>query len=109
MKRLKQREDRNGVTDTKDDKGRWALTALDEAINRLADRYDGTARHELFDGLRPFLTSNEPGSFAELAVRFGVTENALRVALYRLRRQFASILREVIAETGGREEKGTKT
>lgn len=78
---------------------RWALAALDAAMNRLAERYQRTARRKLFDELRPLLTGDEPASYAELSARLGATEGALRVAVHRLRRQFASSLREVIADT----------
>jgi RNA polymerase sigma factor (sigma-70 family) len=78
---------------------RWALAALDAAMHRLAERYQRTDRRKLFDELRPLLTGDEPASYAELSARLGATEGALRVAVHRLRKQFASSLREVIAET----------
>ncbi|HYN06009.1 MAG TPA: hypothetical protein VES67_01340 [Vicinamibacterales bacterium] len=78
---------------------RWALAAIDAAMTRLAARYEGSARRRMFDELRPLLTGDEPASYATLSSRLGATEGALRVAVHRLRRQFASSLREVIAET----------
>ena len=68
-------------------------------MHRLAERYQRTDRRKLFDELRPLLTGDEPASYAELSARLGATEGALRVAVHRLRKQFASSLREVIAET----------
>jgi RNA polymerase sigma factor (sigma-70 family) len=78
---------------------RWALAALDAALGRLARKYESTARRKLFEELRPLLTGDEPASYAELSARLGASEGALRVAVHRLRKQFASSLREVIAET----------
>ena len=78
---------------------RWALAAIDAAMTRLAARYEGSARRRMFEELRPLLTGDEPASYATLSNRLGATEGALRVAVHRLRRQFASSLREVIAET----------
>jgi RNA polymerase sigma-70 factor (ECF subfamily) len=78
---------------------RWALAAIDAAMNRLAGRYQGTARRQLFEELRPMLTGDEAVSYAVLSSRLGATEGALRVAVFRLKRQFAASLREVIAET----------
>jgi RNA polymerase sigma factor (sigma-70 family) len=78
---------------------RWALAALDAALARLARKYESTARRKLFEELRPLLTGDEPASYAELSARLGASEGALRVAVHRLRKQFASSLREVIAET----------
>ncbi len=77
---------------------RWALAALDAAMTRLGTRYEGTRRH-VFDELRPLLTGDEPASYATLSARLNATEGALRVAVHRMRRQFAASLREVIAET----------
>jgi RNA polymerase sigma-70 factor (ECF subfamily) len=68
-------------------------------MKRLSTRYQSTARKQLFDELRPLLTGDEPASYAVLSARLGATEGALRVAVHRLRRQFAESLRDVIAET----------
>jgi RNA polymerase sigma-70 factor (ECF subfamily) len=79
---------------------RWALAALDAGMRRLAAKYDSDdARRLLFQKLRPFLTGVNPESYAELSAHLGMTDGALRVATHRLRQQFASSLREVIAET----------
>jgi RNA polymerase sigma factor (sigma-70 family) len=78
---------------------RWALSALEAAMARLASKYEGTPRRRLFDELRPLLTGDEPASYAELSGRLGASEGALRVAAHRFRKEFASSLRAVIAET----------
>lgn len=78
---------------------RWALAAIDAAMKRLAAKHEDPARRKLFDELRPLLTGDETASYATLSERLGATEGALRVAAHRLRRQFATSLREVIAET----------
>jgi len=78
---------------------RWALASLEAAMKRLSERYQDPARRRLFDELKPLLTGDEPASYAVLSNRLGATEGALRVAVHRLRRQFAACLREVIAET----------
>lgn len=78
---------------------RWALAALAAAMARVAARYEHTGRSDLFARLKPYLTGDEPESYAALAAEAGVSEGSLRVAVHRLRRQFASSLREAIAET----------
>ena len=78
---------------------RWALATLDAALARLRERYSGDARRRLFDHLRPFLTGDEPPSYATLAAGLEMTEGALRVAVHRLRQHFAASLRGVIGET----------
>ncbi len=83
---------------------RWALAVIDAAMQRVRRKYEKTERAELFSRLQPSLTGEEPSSYAELAAELTSTEGALRVAVHRLRRQFASSLREVVAETVQRPE-----
>lgn len=78
---------------------RWALAALGAAMARLSSRYEPGSRRDLFERLKPFLTGDEPESYAALGAELGVSEGSLRVAVHRLRRQFATVLREAIAET----------
>lgn len=78
---------------------RWSLAVIDAAMQRLRKEYEQSDRAELFGRLQPYLTGEEPASYAELAGELSSTEGALRVAVHRLRRQFASSLRAVVAET----------
>jgi len=47
------------------------------------------------------LQSGEPGprSYAEIAAQLGVTEQAVKNAVYNLRRRYGQLLREEIAQT----------
>jgi RNA polymerase sigma-70 factor (ECF subfamily) len=78
---------------------RWALSVLDSAMARARASYEESGRSDLFAALRRYLTGDEPASYAELATTLTTTEGALRVAVHRLRREFARSLREVVAET----------
>ena len=78
---------------------RWALAVLAEALTRLSKRYADADRRRLFDGLRPYLTGDESASYAQLAVQLDKTEDAVKVAVHRLRRAYRESLREVIEET----------
>jgi len=78
---------------------RWALTVLDAAMTRLASRYEDAERRKVFVALRPLLTGREPDSYERIAASLNMTEGTLRVALHRLRKQFAAALREVTLET----------
>jgi DNA-directed RNA polymerase specialized sigma24 family protein len=78
---------------------RWALTVLAQAVDRVGVKFERGGRHQQFSRLRPFLTGDEPHSYASLAADLGVSEGALRVAVHRLRQQFATSLRDAIAET----------
>jgi RNA polymerase sigma-70 factor (ECF subfamily) len=78
---------------------RWARTVLDAAMARVKRRYERSGRAGLWRRLAPYLTGDEPASYATLAAETGVTEGSLRIAVHRLRQQFATALREVIGET----------
>jgi len=79
---------------------RWALTVLEQVLRRLKDEYVGAGSAALFDSFKELLP-DEPGSpsQAEIAARFGMTENAIRQAFYRFRQRYQSLLREEIANT----------
>ncbi|HEU0273037.1 MAG TPA: sigma-70 family RNA polymerase sigma factor [Candidatus Udaeobacter sp.] len=79
---------------------RWALTVLESVLSRLKDEYRAGGNIALFDCLKELL-SDEPGSPPQsaIAVRLGMTENAVRQAFYRFRQRYQSLLREEIAHT----------
>jgi RNA polymerase sigma factor (sigma-70 family) len=80
----------------------WALSVLDHVMARLGDEYRaaGPASAGLFDRLQKSLT-DEPDrpSPAETARAFGMTDNAVRQASYRLRQRYRQLLHEEIAHT----------
>jgi RNA polymerase sigma factor (sigma-70 family) len=79
---------------------RWALTVLEQVLNRLKGEYATAGNAALFDSLKQLLP-DEPGSpsQAKIATQLGMTENAIRQAFYRFRQRYQSILREEIAHT----------
>ena len=79
---------------------RWALTLMEQVLRRLRDDYAMAGNAELFDLLKQLLP-DEPGapSRAEIATQLGMTENAVRQALHRLRQRYQGLLREEIAHT----------
>jgi RNA polymerase sigma-70 factor (ECF subfamily) len=79
---------------------RWALTVLDQVLARLGDEYRATGNMRLFDRLQKSLTG-EPDrpSQADTAHELGMTENAVKQALHRLRVRYRELLREEIAHT----------
>lgn len=83
---------------------RWALVVLNAAMDRLAASYDEDGRGEQFRRLKPFLTGDDPPSYAELARELRSSEGALRMAVHRLRQQFAASLADAVAETVERRE-----
>jgi DNA-directed RNA polymerase specialized sigma24 family protein len=78
----------------------WALTLLERVHERLAVEASRRGGAERLARLRPFLDGAEPGGgYAAIAREWGVGEGAVRVALHRLRRRFAEVLREEIGRT----------
>lgn len=79
---------------------RWAVTLMEQVLNRLKNEYHAAGNAALFDSLKQLLP-DEPGapSRAEIAVQLGMTENALRQAFHRFRHRYQVLLRKEIAHT----------
>jgi RNA polymerase sigma factor (sigma-70 family) len=79
---------------------RWALTLMEQVLRRLKNEYDTAGNTELFDSLKQLLVDDEEApSRAEIALRLGMTDNALRQALHRFRQRYQVLLRDEIAHT----------
>lgn len=79
---------------------RWALTVLDNVLAALRTDYAQAGQERLFDTLKPFLAWNSAASaYREAAAALGMKENAVRVAVFRLRRRYGDLLREQVADT----------
>ena len=78
----------------------WALTVLDRTMARLQAESTGTKKPELFDHLKVYLTAKK-GSipYRDAAGELAMTEGAVKVAVYRLRRRYRELLRDEIAQT----------
>jgi DNA-directed RNA polymerase specialized sigma24 family protein len=78
----------------------WARTVIDRAFARVREDYAGRGEGALFERLKSRLVDEgEPGRIAELAAELGKSEEALKVALHRLRKRFRAALEGEIAET----------
>jgi len=78
----------------------WALTLLDQVLNRLADEYRIAGNAVLFDRLKQLLGgSTDRPSQAQIARELGMTENAVKQAYHRLRLRYGTLLRDEIAST----------
>jgi len=78
----------------------WALTLLDEVLNRLELEYQGEGKTGLFAALKQTLMgSRESQPYAELAARLEMSESAIKVAVHRLRKRYRDLIREEIAGT----------
>jgi RNA polymerase sigma factor (sigma-70 family) len=78
----------------------WAMTLLNTVLQRLRAEYEQEGKGELFSALNFCLTgSREKQPYVELAVRLGMNEGAVKVAVHRLRKRYRKLLRVEIAQT----------
>jgi RNA polymerase sigma-70 factor (ECF subfamily) len=79
---------------------RWALTLLDQVLDRLHDEMSREHKAKLFEVLKPCLTAeNAARSYQEVAAELGMTEGAVKVAVHRLRRRYREMLQEEVGRT----------
>ena len=84
---------------------RWALTLLDQVLNRLGAEYAGQGKTKMFGELKPCLLGERAAqSYAGLASKLRMTEGSVRVAVHRLRQKYRQLLREEIANTVAKPE-----
>jgi RNA polymerase sigma factor (sigma-70 family) len=78
----------------------WALALLDQVLGRLREETAAAGHLARFEELKPVLMGESPAlTYAEMALKLGTTEPALKVAVQRLRRRYGELLREQIAQT----------
>jgi RNA polymerase sigma factor (sigma-70 family) len=77
----------------------WAETLVGEVMARLRAEVERDSGAERFDALKPFLVSDSPARYAEVAARLGLSEPAVKSAIHRLRRRYAGLLRSAVANT----------
>jgi len=78
----------------------WAAAVLARCLDRLREEQKAGGGRDRFDRLKPFLTSDGGvGQYAALASELGLGESTVRVTVHRLRRRFAAVLREEVANT----------
>lgn len=79
---------------------RWALTLLEESLDRLAREYEQEDKKSLFDELKSYLVGDDHScSYADVAGRLGMTEAAVKKAAQRLRQRYRAIMRSYIRAT----------
>ena len=80
-----------------------ALALLADAMARLATEQTAAGKGQAFELLRPLLSpeaeTDESQTHQRIATALGLTPEASRAAVYRLRKRFREVLREVVADT----------
>lgn len=78
----------------------WATTLLETVIVKVESSYREAGKAKLFEALRPFIQSGgDMNGLAGVARSLGMSENALRVAIHRLRQRYGKALRETVSDT----------
>jgi len=79
---------------------RWALTLLENVLRELEQEHTRSGKDEVFSVLGAFLSWRaEPPSYADAAAQLGINEQAVRVAVHRLRKRYRDLLQKHIAVT----------
>jgi RNA polymerase sigma-70 factor (ECF subfamily) len=84
---------------------RWALTLLDQVMNRLSAEFARDGKEALFEALKPCLLGERTAHpYAALASKLAMTEGSVKVSVYRLRQRYRQLLRDEIANTVAKPE-----
>ena len=79
---------------------RWALTLLEQTMARLRAEFEQSGKINEFEQLKIFLTADKREiPYTTVADELKMNENALRVAVHRLRKRYRELFREEIAHT----------
>jgi len=78
----------------------WAAALLARCLERLREEQKASGGEQRFLRLKAFLASDGASAdYAALTRELGLSDSTLRVAVHRLRRRFAAVLREEVART----------
>ena len=79
---------------------RWALTLLEQANEQLRQQYEEAGKGQQFTELRDLIAGPlADRSYAEIGQKLGMSEDAIKTAVHRLRKQYRQILKARIADT----------
>jgi RNA polymerase sigma-70 factor (ECF subfamily) len=79
---------------------RWAGLLLERALDKVRAEFSDNGKAEVFDALSPFLGAARPEiSYQDAAERMGLALGAVKTHIHRLRRQFASAVRQEVMQT----------
>ena len=93
-------EPADNVTPERSFELRWALTLLEEVLNRLRGEYEQEGKADLFTTLHPCLVGERTSQpYSELAAKLGASENTIKSLVHRLRQRYRQLLRDEIAQT----------
>lgn len=77
----------------------WADALLRRAQQRLRDECVSAGKQALYDDLGPVRTDDRELGYAEIATRHGMSENATRLAAFRLRQRYRELVSDEVRQT----------
>ncbi|MBL9139550.1 MAG: sigma-70 family RNA polymerase sigma factor [Verrucomicrobiales bacterium] len=78
----------------------WARELLRRTLTQLREEYDRSGKRTLFEALKDQIADGaSPASYESLAAKLRSTEGALRVAAFKLRQRYRTLLRQSVADT----------
>lgn len=81
---------------------RWAEAVLARVNARLRREYEAIGWGERFEMLKVYLLKDyDPVSYAEMAARLGLTESAVKSAIYTLRQRYGQMFRAEVGQMVG--------
>lgn len=81
---------------------RWALTVIENVFATLRAEMEHAGKGELFETLKDLLSPDARHvSYSEAGARLGLSEDAVKMTIYRLRKRYRTLLRAQIAATVG--------
>ncbi len=79
---------------------RWALTLLDQVLARAEQEFREAGKGEQFQRLRAFLIAGTgEESYAQVACELGLSREAVKKAVQRMRHRYYELFREEVAHT----------
>ncbi len=78
----------------------WALSLLNDVLQRLEDEYRRDGKAAWMEAMRPALTAERDAiDYADIAGKLQMSEDTARVAVHRLRRHYRRLIQEEVAHT----------
>jgi uncharacterized protein YnzC (UPF0291/DUF896 family) len=78
------------------------MTLMDEAMDRLRQEYADQGKTSVFETLKPFIdpiNSKAVLSYEQVADTLQIRARSVKKLIFRLRKRYASVLREEVART----------
>lgn len=77
----------------------WALSVIQTVLERLRQEYADSGKGGVFDSIQSCLEEESEETYAQIAARLNLSEGAVKMAVFRLRKNFRQRLRAEIART----------